>query len=311
MSSKPLPQNLVQALRYFADPDVANEYVAKLRWPNGPVCPRCGSDRNSYVSTRRVWKCKDCQKQYSVKVGTIFEDSPIPMDMWLASIWLIANSKNGISSYELHRAIGITQKSAWFVLHRIRLAMQLGSLDKFDGETEADETFIGGSTSNMHEHKKPRNKGDNKAAVVGVLQRGTNGRPSQVRALPIETVAYATLSEYVRTNVKKGATLHTDGHPAYNALDGMYGHESVNHELGEYVRGKVHTNGIENFWALLKRGIHGTYVQVAPFHLFRYVDERVFTFNERDLTDLGRFSLVLNRVAGRRLTYAALTGKKK
>src|SRR5438128_256351 len=148
--SKGLPTNLLEAVRYFSDPDVANDYVARLRWPDGPVCPRCGSIEHSYVSTRRIWKCKACKRTFSVKLRTIFEDSPLGLDKWLPAVWLAANSKNGISSHELGRALGVTQKSAWFMLHRIRLAMQSGTFEMMSGTVEVDETYIGGKARNMH-----------------------------------------------------------------------------------------------------------------------------------------------------------------
>ncbi len=306
-----LPTTLVEAIRYFEDPDVCNDFVAQLRWPDGPVCPRCEGTEHSYLTTRRLWKCKSCKRQFSVKQGTIFEDSPIKLKNWLASIWLIANSKNGISSYELARAIGLSQKSAWFVLHRIRLAMRTGSFDKFDGEVEVDETFVGGMGENMHSHRRPgRGFPKHHSMVVGSLQRGRDGQPSQVRAEVQLSPEWQSPRSHVRENVEEGADLYTDGSITYLPLRGDYKHQFVDHSAGEYVRGRVGTNGIENFWALLKRGLHGTYVAVDPEHLFRYVDERAFTFNERDLTDLGRFSLVLQRVAGRRLTWNALTGNE-
>lgn len=263
-----LPKNLIEAIRYFADPDVSVEFVAKLRWPNGPECPRCNSGAYSYLSTRRMWKCRDCKKQYSVKVGTIFEDSPISLDKWLAAIWMVANSKNGVSSYEMARSIGITQKSAWFLNHRIRLALQNGSFDKFDGEVEVDETFIGGKARNMHAHvrrqKITKGRGGlNMTAVAGVMQRPTGGRPSQVRASVVRDRSRETLHGLVRSNVERGAAVYTDGHNPYRGLGVDFKHETVDHAV-EYVIGRVHTNGIENFWALLKRGLHGTYVQVAP-----------------------------------------------
>jgi transposase-like protein len=307
------PTNLLEATRYFADQDVCVQFVASLRWPDGPVCPTCGGRDHSYLTTRRVWKCKnkDCRRQFSVKVGSIFEDSAIPLDKWLVSIWLIANSKNGISSYELHRAIGITQKSAWFVLHRVRLAMQTRSWLRQDGIVEADETYVGGKAGNMHKRVKANKKRDNtgkvaKTVVAVTLERGTDDKPSQVNAQVLQNDSVHSIRAHVRTRVAQGATLYTDGHAAYGGLKHEFSHAEVNH-IDEYVRGQVHTNGIENFWALLKRGIHGTYVQIAPEHVSRYVDERVFTFNNRDLTDFGRFALVLHRVAGRRLTYAKLT----
>ena len=304
-SDKP-PKTLLEAIRYFSDLDVATEYVAKLRWPNGPVCPRCGSTEHSHLKTRRLWKCKACKKQYSVKVGTIFEDSPLGLDKWLPAIWLAANSKNGISSHELGRALGITQKSAWFMLHRVRLAMQMRSLDNWDGEVEVDETFIGGKARNMHKHVRARKitgtGGKDKTVVAGALQRG-----GRVRAEVIPDTTRATLHAHVRKHVSEGASLYTDTHNSYTGLEHDFAHATIDH-AERYVDGRVHTNGLENFWSLLKRGLHGTYVSVEPFHLFRYLDERVFTYNERGLTDAGRFGLLMQAVSGRRITFRELTG---
>lgn len=302
-----LPRNLLEAITYFADRDVANEFVAKLRWPNGPVCPRCGCVEYSYLTTRRLWKCKGCKKQYSVKIGSIFEDSPLGLDKWLPAIWLIANSKNGISSHELGRALGVTQKSAWFMLHRIRLAMQTGSFDKLGGEVEVDETFIGGKARNMHAADRARKitgtGGKDKTVVVGVRERG-----GDVRATVIPDTRRGTLQSHVQQNVAHGSAVYTDALKSYSGLSTDYEHETVDH-AEFYVDRRVHTNGLENFWSLLKRGLHGTYISVEPFHLFRYLDERVFTYNMRDLTDLGRFVAVLRMASGKRLTYAELTGQ--
>ncbi|HEV2922954.1 MAG TPA: IS1595 family transposase [Solirubrobacteraceae bacterium] len=303
------PANLLEAVRYFADLDVATEFVAKLRWPNGPVCPRCGCVEYSYLTTRRVWKCKACKRQYSVKVGTIFEDSKLGLDKWLPAVWLAANSKNGVSSHELARALGITQKSAWFMLHRIRLAMQTESFLK--GEVEVDETFVGGKVGYMKRDARERKGitrrgglGQHKTAVMGFRERGSG----TVHAEVIPNAKGATLKPIVAERVQDGSTIYTDQWNGYTGLEERFTHETVNH-AEEYVRGRVHTNGIENFWAMLKRGLNGTYVSVDPEHLFRYVDERVFTYNGRGLTDLGRFSQVLGSVAGRRLTYAEVTGR--
>jgi transposase-like protein len=306
-----LPTNLLEAIRYFSDPDVANDFVAALRWPDGPECPSCGGKELGYVKTRRLWQCRNkaCKRQFSVKVGSIFEDSPIPLDKWIASVWLIANSKNGISSHELGRAIGLTQKSAWFVLHRVRLAMQEGSFDKFSGIVEVDETFIGGKARNMHEHIRAQKitgtGGKDKTAVVGVLKRGET---SEVRAAVVPDRKARTLQTHVRGEVEEGSSVFTDSLGSYSGLGEDFAHEVVDH-AEMYVDGQVHTNGIENFWALLKRGLKGTYVSVEPYHLFRYLDERMFTFNRREATDFERFGLVLRRVAGRRLTYSGLIGR--
>jgi transposase-like protein len=302
-----LPQTLIEAVRYFSDLDVCNEFVASLRWSDGPVCPSCGGSEHSYLKTRRLWKCKnkECHRQFSVKVGTIFEDSPLGLDKWLVSIWLIANSKNGISSHELHRAVGITQKSAWFVLQRIRLAMQTGSFNKITGEAEVDETFIGGAAKNMHEYRREFIKSGgvtNKTTVLGILERG-----GRVHAEVVADRTSQSLVPPIHERVELGSKVYTDKHRSYDGLRGDYSHETVDH-AERYVDGKISTNGIENFWSLLKRGLHGTYVSVAPEHLFRYLDERVYTFNHRDQDDQGRFAGVVEQVTGRRLTYADLTG---
>ena len=303
MISKKLPATLVEAIGYFSDLDVATEFVANLRWPTGPACPRCGSKENSYLSTRRLWKCKGCKRQFSVKVGSVFEDSPLGLDKWLPSVWLIANSKNGISSHELARALGVTQKSAWFMLHRIRFAMQRGDFGKFDGTVEVDETYIGGKAANMHRAaREVRISGRGNVGKTGVQ----GARKRETGTVHAEVIGDENLAANVAKWVEPGSVVYTDDAMAYRSLSKSFAHSSVVHDT-EYVRGAVHTNGIENFWSLLKRGLHGTYVSVDPIHLFRYVDERAFTYNLRELTDLGRFSAVLQAVAGRRLTYVELT----
>jgi transposase-like protein len=308
MSKNKRPTSLLEAVRYFSDLNVCTEFVANLRWPDGPVCPRCGATEYSYLTTRRLWKCKGCKKQYSVKLGTIFEDSPLGLDKWLPAVWLIANSKNGISSHELARALGITQKSAWFMLHRIRLAMQTGSFTKLSGEVEVDETYIGGKARNMHA-SDPRRSGtpgrstQHKTAVLGMRQRDGN-----VQAEVIPNVSKTAIQPRVRQAVEPGSTVYTDAWRSYSGLADDYAHEVIDH-AEEYVNGRVHTNGIENFWSVLKRGLHGTYVSVEPFQLFRYLDERVLTYNLRDRDDYGRFEAVLRHVSGRRLTWADVTGR--
>jgi transposase-like protein len=302
-----LPTNLLEAVRYFSDLDVATDYVAHLRWPSGPVCPRCGALDHSYVTTRRLWKCKACKRQFSVKLGTIFEDSALGLDKWLPAVWLAANSKNGISSHELGRALGVTQKSAWFMLHRIRLAMQVGTFLELSGEVEVDETYIGGKARNMHAVERKRKITGpgmaDKTTVLGFIERG-----GKVHADVVTDTKRETLQRRVREIVAPGSTVYTDALSSYSGLDADYAHATVDH-AEQYVNGRVHTNTMENFWSLLKRGLHGTYISVEPFHLFRYLDERMFTFNLRDLTDLGRFTAVLQACAGRRLTYLELTGK--
>jgi transposase-like protein len=303
----------MEAVRYFADEDRTLETMVAMRWPDGVRCPTCDRSDVRFIGTRRLWECriKHSRKQFSAKVGTIFEDSPLPLDKWFVAVWAIANCKNGISSYELARAIGVTQKSSWHMLHRIRLAMKAGSFTKASGEAEVDETYIGGIAKNMHEHRRrQRITGPgmtDKAAVVGVLERTSARSHSRVRAFAVRDTTAITLQSIVRETVEPGSRLLTDALTSYRVLGRRYLHEWVNHTI-EYVRGTVHTNGIENFWSLLKRTIKGTYVSVEPFHLARYVDEQSFRFNERKDNDYGRFAKVLSSVVGKRLTYRELTG---
>jgi transposase-like protein len=308
------PQTLHSAIKYFANEDRALDFMKAIRWPDGIVkCPRCGATDVSFLATRRIWKCKQAheKQQFSVKVGTVLEDSPISLDKWLCGFWLIANAKNGISSYELHRSLGVTQKTAWFMLHRIRLAMQDGSIEKMKGTVEADETFIGGLRANMKKSKKAQFKGAGTVAmtpVMGLLERNTPDKCSRVRLKVVKTTRKHELQAEVRQHVEKGADVYTDAHHSYVGLSDEYAHQFIDHAEC-YAKGAVHTNGLENFWALLKRGIHGTYVNVEPFHLFRYLDEQAFRFNERKDNDAGRFVKVVSGIIGKGLRYAKLTGK--
>jgi transposase-like protein len=305
------PKTLQDAIKYFADDDRAFEYMKAVRWPAGPVtCPRCASDKNSFVSTRKIWHCTACKRQFSIKVGTIFEDSPIKFDKWICATWLIANAKNGISSYEIGRSIGVCQKTAWFMLQRIRLAMQNGTIVKLGGEVEVDESFIGGKSRNMHKGKRKR-KGTGACAmtpVQGLLQRTSAKGHSKVILKAVQNIKRATLEGNVREYVLKGSEVYTDAWVSYKRLGDEYTHGVIDH-AEKYVDGKVHTNGLENFWCLLKRTIKGTYVNVEPFHLFRYLDEQAFRFNERENSDSARFMKVMAGIIGKSLTYAKLTGK--
>ncbi len=303
------PKTLQDAINYFADKDTCTTFMAQIRWPEGVTCPYCEGKTVSYLSTRRIWKCmsKTCHKQFSVKVGTVMEDSPIGLDKWLSAVWLITNAKNGISSCEISRALGITQKSAWFLNHRIRLAMQTGTFENLSGQVEVDETYIGGLARNMHRDKREKKingtGGNGKVAAMGLLER--NGK---VRAKVIADATQATLHGEVRQHVKQGAELFTDGWKAYGGLHEDYIHQVIDH-AEKYVDGQIHTNGIENFWSLLKRGIKGTCVSVEPFHLFRYLDEQAFRFNTRKGKDADRFVEAVKNITGKRLTYEELTGK--
>ena len=305
------PKTLSEAIRFFANPDTAMAFVVTLRWPSGVSCPRCNAEKPSYLRSRRIWKCRSCKRQFSVKVGTIFEDSPLSLDKWLPALWMLANCKNGISSYELGRALGVTQKTAWFMLGRIRLAMQTKSFfQKLDGEVEADETFIGGLAKNMHMEKRMRTprKGttlSGKVAVMGLLQRRRGQKHAEVRLNVIKTTRVKEVESHIYANVEKGSDMFTDKLQSYQYLKRNFNHEAIDHGV-EYARGRVHTNGLENFWSLLKRSIKGTYVSVDPFHLFRYLDEQAFRFNKRHENDLGRFVRVLRDVIGKRITYSEL-----
>jgi transposase-like protein len=308
------PETLSEAIRYFADAERAFAFVVQLRWPNGVSCPRCGADSPSFLSTRRIFKCKGCRQQFSVKVGTIFEDSPLGLDKWLPALWLLANAKNGISSYELARSLGVTQKTAWFMLSRIRLAMQTRSFNKMSGTVEADETYVGGKRGNMHKSKQKRlnikSGNQHMEAVLGMLERKRGEKHSRVSLRHIQNTKKAVLNQHIRETVERGTDLYTDAHPTYRRLALVtwgddFNHAAVDH-AEKYVDGQVHTNGIENFWSLLKRSIKGTYVSVDPIHLFRYLDEQTYRFNERHKNDLERFVGVLKDVIGRRLTYSEL-----
>jgi transposase-like protein len=280
-----------------------------MRWTDGQaVCPKCGQKNNHYMASRKVWQCKnkECKKQFSVKVGTIFEDSAIKLEKWLLAMWLIVNAKNGISSYELHRAIGITQKSAWFVLHRIRTAMTVGSIEKLSGEIECDETYVGGKGKNMHAKRKKEmqmTRGyEHKTGVMGMVQRG-----GKVKAKVIKKADTETLQGLINENIEAGSTVITDDAGGYRKMTEEYTHQVINHAV-EYVRGSVHTNSIENFWSLLKRSIKGTYVSVSPAHLQKYVEEQMFRFNEREVNDQIRFVRLIELISGKRLTYSQLIG---
>jgi transposase-like protein len=307
------PTTLQEAIVYFSNPVNCRNYVVARRWPNGVTCPRCESANVLFLEKYNRWECREKHdaKQFTLKTGTVMEDSPITVDKWLSAMWQIANCKNGISSYEVHRAIGITQKSAWFMDHRIRMAFHGSLHEQFSGEVEADETFIGQKARNMHASVRARKitgtGGKDKTAVMGILERGKDGKPSQVRTKVVENRRKKALQSEVRKHVQAGSALYTDDLNSYKGLD-EFQHGVVDHAV-QYVDGNIHTNGLENFWSLLKRGIRGTYVSVEPFHLFRYLDEQVYRFNNRKMTDAERFDLTVKGIVGRRLTFDQLTGK--
>jgi transposase-like protein len=309
-------RTLQQAVQYFSNYENCKRVMVQLRWPDGVVkCPQCGSDHVTYLAKARVWKCyeKHSLAKFSLKTGTIFEDSPLGLDKWLPALWLVVNCKNGVSSCETARDLGVTQKTAWFMNHRIRFALTEGGSGLLSGQVEADETYIGGKARNMHAHVRARKitgtGGKDKTAVMGILERGGKGN-SRVRVKVVDNTKKKTLQREVREHVLAGSAIFTDALKSYEGLD-EFQHEVVDHAV-ECVRGEVHTNGMENFWSLLKRGLSGTYVSVEPFHLFRYLDEQAFRYNNRTCMDDGdRFFLALSQIAGKRLTYEHLTGKDR
>jgi len=303
------PRTLLEAIKHFADYENCRKFMVAIRWSDGVVkCPHCGSAKVTYLEKARVYQCygKHSKSKFSLKVGTIFEDSPIGLDKWLPAAWLLSNCKNGISSYEVARALGITQKSAWHMLHRLREAMDdKGGMIGGEFETvEVDETFVGGAVKNMHKKARVKStaKGGNKAIVLGMLERG-----GRVKAQVIADRTKPQIDPVLTENVISGTHLMTDEMSTYTALTTSYEHQVITHAL-EYVNGHVHTQGIENFWSLLKRGLKGTYISVEPFHLDAYVKEQVFRYNNRtDADDFARFATCMMGIQGKRLTYAALT----
>lgn len=310
---EPVLNTLKEAIEHFSNPANCREYIVARRWPNGVECPRCGSKNVAFLEKYNRWQCsaRHDGRQFTAKTGTIFEDSPLGLDKWLMAMWQVVNCKNGVSSYEVHRAIGISQKSAWFMDHRIRHALTLGTINKLSGQIEADETYIGGKARNMHSAKRAvkitGTGGKDKTAVMGILERGSKITGSKVRTKIVDNTRKKALQSEIREHVLVGSAIFTDALKSYQGLD-EFQHEVVDHAV-EYVRGEVHTNGMENFWSLLKRGINGTYISVEPFHLFRYLDEQVFRYNHRKMNDGERFDLAVRAAIGKRLTWDQLTGK--
>jgi transposase-like protein len=302
------PKTLLEAVRYYSDKNRCVNLLASIRWENGVTCPVCASKEITAFKTRQIWKCRTCKKQFSVKVGTIFEKSQVSLEKWFVCAWLLTNAKNGISSCEVARSLGVTQKTAWFMLHRIREAHANRSFEKLSGVVESDSTFVGGLDKNRHANKKKDVQGGGgKAIVFGVVERG-----GEVRSQVVEGTNKQNTENDVLSNVAIGSTLYTDEAPGYHSLGIVYEHETVNHRDGEYVRYEkdgtvITTNTIENYWSLVKRCIKGTYIHVEPFHLNRYLDEQGFRYDTRKTNDSTRFLLTLGNVTGRRLTYATLT----
>ncbi len=305
------PKTLIEAIKFFSDKENCRQFMISVRWADGVVrCPNCGSDNVIYMEKSNLYFCrmKHAKAKFSLKVGTVFEDSPIGLEKWLPASWMLSNCKNGISSYELHRALGVTQKTAWFMLHRIRVAMTDTTGKLGGGPIECDETFVGGKIKNMHKSRlqdgrKYQGQG-NKVVVMGMLERG-----GRVKAKVMAGRKKDHIDPVMTENVEAGSHIITDEFPTYSFLSTPYNREIINHAM-EYVNGHVHTNGIENFWSLLKRSLGGTYISVEPFHLDAYVSEQVFRYNNRkDSDDSTRFASCIMGIQGKRLTYEEITGR--
>ena len=310
MDTQKFPTTLFEAAKmFYSDSENCLNVFVSIRWPAGISCPYCTAFGPSRIKERQLWQCKSCRKQFSLKTGTIFEDSPVALGKWFLAMWLIANCKNGISSYELSRHIGVMQRTAWFMNHRLRLAMANGSFEKMSGTIESDETYIGGLEKNKHKSKK-LNAGRGcvgKSVVMGLIERSeVDNGTSRVKAEVIPVASAKHLHSEIRSSVTEFSKVYTDAWKGYHGLSAEYLHEFVDHTVA-YAIGQVHTNGVENFWALLKRGLSGTYVSVEPFHLKSYIDEQVYRFNNRGTDDAGRFLTLLAGVTGKRLTYDELT----
>lgn len=294
-----------QLFQQFPDQEAARVYLESRRWPNGPQCPVCGLADRVTARTDGFYRCNQCREDFTVRTGTIFERSHVPLHKWLYAMYLLVTARKGISSLQLSKQIGITQKSAWFVLGRLREACG-ADLKVLSGLVEVDETYIGGLEANKHESKK-RKAGRGavgKAPVLGMRERG-----GRTVALALGDVNTQTIHRAIHTHIEAGSTLNTDEHAAYHGLGGLFfQRESVNHSAGEYVRNGVHTNSIESVWAVMKRGIHGVYHKTSQKHLGRYVSEFTFRLNEGNVKrhTLDRLNDLIAAAARRRITYKEL-----
>lgn len=296
--------SLIEMMEKIPDEQAAIDHITAIRWKNGAFCPHCGSLRVYHFSDDRTHKCGDCRKRFSIRVGSIFEDSKLPLRKWLLAIWLITSHKKGIASTQLAKDIGITQKSAWFVTQRLREAARTQSFNRpLADDVESDETFIGGKEKNKHAWQRTGGKqgGAGKIAVLGLLERG-----GELRTMVTPSLRKGDVQGAIRAHVGKGAGLYTDEHPAFNGLGSDYVHLRVNHSAGEYVRSIIiHTNGIEGVWALFKRQIVGTHHYLSPKHIGRYLSEMTWRFNARTMEEGERVNALIAQTAGR-LTYKDL-----
>jgi len=318
METVTTPKTLLEAVNFFTDDAKCVEYLEKILWTDGkPHCPKCGSDNVSHLKFRPAYRCREkgCKKSFSLKSNTIMINSPLPITKWVPAIWFVINHKNGVSSCEVARALGITQKSAWYLCHRIRKSISNGSFTKMNGVVEVDETFVGGKerfrhsssmkNATMKQWRKRQLPNHGKTIVMGMVERNTG----EFRGKVVDTQRRTSLEPEVFANVEAGSTIYTDSLKSYHRLHEVYNHSWVDHSAGQYVNGNVHTNTMENFWSCFKRSIKGTYIQIASFHTDRYLDEQAFRYNHRKNNDAQRFEMAIAKIFGKRLSYAELIGK--
>lgn len=293
--------NLIGFYNKFANENACIDYLEDMRWHGSPICLHCGSVTIYKCSSRRIFKCKDCTKQFTARIGTIFEESRLPLQKWFLAIWLLTSHKKGVSSIQIAKHLGITQKSAWHMLHRIRYAVNSGSFDKpMDGTVEIDETYVGGK------HRGNLRHNENKAMVIGIVEK--NKGKGRIRAMATKTADATVALPFIRASLKQQAKVQTDESKIYHRVKREWQHDTVNHAKGEYARADVTTNTIEGAWMHLKASLDAIYIGVSPKHLQRYCDEFCYRYSTREMTDSERFELWFRFINGKRLMYKSLTG---